>query len=134
MKKNILIIAAISLFLSACKNEEECECEKLIKVTVTTETCRGSYPEDARPDEIGVTVIRDGKYWGCLYKTIDPFIEGFNHIEGYEYELLILEIPYKTNFSKPEPACLNKYKFVEVLSMKTIDVTEQDGMQNKLND
>jgi hypothetical protein len=115
--QRIIIITIAALLVSACRKEAVDVSEKIIKVTVTTELCIGSYPDEGSggPDRIGVKVRRDGGKWACLYTDGDNYIEGFNYTEGYEYELLILEKPGRH---------INTYKLIEILSMKPADLID----------
>jgi hypothetical protein len=116
--QRIIIIIITALLVSACRKEVVDVSEEIIQITVTTELCIGSYPDEGSggPDRIGVELRRDGKNYACLYTDGDNNdIEGFNYTEGYEYELLVL---------KTRSHHINTYKLIEVLSMKPADLID----------
>ena len=127
MKTKFLIVAAILILFGACNNnnniDNDIEQSKTIRLTVGSEKYKWSegwiVDETFRGDCFNVK-HEDEAQGEEMENTWTHFcypIEGFDYVEGYEYDLLVRVIPIK---DPPADAASSRYVLIEIISQTYI--------------
>jgi hypothetical protein len=122
MKYKVLLLSALSfLLLSACNsdNNNDIEQSKTIRLTVGSEKYK--WPEGWIVDEtfrgdcfnVKYDAEAWGEEWANIWTHLCSPIEGFDYVEGYEYDLLVKVTPIK---DPPEDADNYRYVLIEIIS------------------
>ena len=123
MKKNFLIAILISLLFGACDNNSDIEQSKTIRLTIGSEKYK--WPEGWIVDEtfrgdcfnVKYEDEAQGEEMENIWKHLCQPIEGFNYVEGCEYDLLAKVIPIK---DPPMDAASYRYVLIKIISQTYI--------------
>lgn len=122
--KSIVLLSVLSFLLfSACN--KDIEQSKTIRLTVGSEKYK--WPEGWIIDETFrgdcLIVKYEAEAWGeemaNIWMNLCQPIEGFDYVEGCEYDLLVRIIPIK---DPPEDASSYKYVLIEKISQTYIKI------------
>jgi hypothetical protein len=114
MKRILLLISVMVLFVNACNKEESSD----FQLNISAEKCRVVI---YRGDERDGRMIKpeDSDRWFC---SDFPYrLKGFDCKEGYEYKLLIRQTNVKTNpNSDPSPYYCSNCILINIISMTRV--------------
>jgi len=118
----IMFLVSTAFLLSACEEDNGCgiKKERTVEMVIAAEQYKLNYPPEPEMTcfkmQYGRKTERIEEGWMSL---CDPIL-GFDYIEGYEYELLVKEIPIK---NPPMDAPCAKYQLIKVISQTPVNVT-----------